>query len=91
MTGQQQQQTVAEQAGGTLRRMMLIIAVAALMALMMAASAMPAMAKNFKLSDGGAPVFSGDTTGANGGANVIHSSKGSCVSHDSGEYSVRCT
>jgi hypothetical protein len=92
MMGPQQQTTVAEQqAGGALRRIVMVVAVAALMALVMAASAMPAMAKNFKLSDGGAPLFSGDTTGENGGANVIHSSKGSCVSHDSGEYSVRCT
>jgi hypothetical protein len=86
-----QQQIVAEQAGGALRRMMLVVLVVALMALMMAASAMPATAKNFKLGDGGTPLFSGDTKGENGGANVIHSSGGSCVSQDSGKHSGHCT
>jgi hypothetical protein len=90
MMGQQQETTVA--VGSALMRLtMMVVAVAALIALMMAASTMSAMAKNFKSSDAGPPLFSGDTSDANDGANVIHSPKGSCVSHDSGKYSVRCT
>ena len=85
----QQQQTLESVA--TLRRIMLVVLVAALMALIMAASAMPAMAKNVKGSDG-RPIQSGDINQQTGGASVGHNDKeGSCVRHDGGKTSGLCT
>jgi hypothetical protein len=87
-----QQQTMAEQqAGGALmRRILMVILVATLMALLMAASAMPATAKNFKFSDGGPPVLSGDITDKNSGSSVRHNSGETCVRHDGGKESGPC-
>jgi len=84
-------QGMAQRTSGSLRRIALALTIAALMVVMMAASAIPAMAKNSGTTGGGPPNLSGDTADANGGATVIHSPKGSCVSQDSGKYSVRCT
>ena len=85
------QQTAAEKATG-LRRIVLALTVAVLMAVRMAASAMPAMAKNVKNSNGGPPIESGDITEANGGASVgSHGSGGACVNHDGPKLSGHCT
>ena len=84
------QQTMLE-AGSTLRRMITVVALATLMTLIMAASAMPAMAKVVKNSDG-RPSETGDTTGANGGGIVVgHGAGESCVIHDGSKFSGHCT
>jgi hypothetical protein len=86
-----QQQTMSA-ASSTLKRMIMVVALAALMALIMAASAMPAMAKNVKNSDGGPPIESGDITDANDGANVgSRGSGGACVNHDGSKSSGHCS